>query len=513
MIFCTATLGCKVNQSETRAVEALLISRGHAKANMGEGCDVCFINTCAVTAESVRKSRQAIRRLKRLEPGALIAAFGCLSQLEPDGTAEIGADFIGGSGGRREFALEIEKFLIERKDPGEQGAECGEQTCLFPIYRVDDPGKRRVFEEIFPLGEINADRDAEAGFKTMTDDGTGFKTMAGAKAGIKTITDDGAGSKTMAGAEPGAAFASGVACESGDAVHLGGHRTRALLKIQDGCNNFCTFCVVPYVRGRVRSLSVERAADLARELDGQGYKEIVVTGIEISSYGRDLDGKPPLQEVLRTISDAAPRARLRLGSLDPGALSEDFCDSLSAVKNLCGHFHLSLQSGCDETLRRMGRLYDTEVAGRAINLLRDRFAGCGITADLIAGFPGETESEFEQTLAFIKDMAFSGMHIFPFSPRPGTPAAHMPGQVAKGVRRERARIASAAARELAHDFELSQVGKIVEVLFERRRGDFWTGHSGNYIEITAMSGGARNSVSNVRIISAEDGFVWGEIAG
>ena len=421
MKFCSFTLGCKVNQYEAQGIESVLISRGHTQSQPGEGCDACIVNTCSVTAESARKSRQAVRRMKKLEPYAVIAVCGCLSQLEPHFADTLGADLIGGSGDRDGFALEIEA-LVEK-----QG-------------------------------------DGSSAFRKKAD-------------------------------EPSPCFS----------------RTRALLKIQDGCDNYCAYCVIPYARGNARSLPLELASAHAARLDNQGFREIVVTGIEISSYGKDLDGKPPLTEVIHVISAAAPRARLRLGSLAPEAVSEAFCRELRAIPNLCNHFHLSLQSGCDATLRRMGRKYDTDTVLKAISSLRQGFPDCGITADLIVGFPGETDDEFKQTLALIKTAAFSGMHIFPFSPRPGTLAANMPGQVAKGIKRERAHLAAQAAEELAQTFKINQIGKDVEVLFERKRGGFWSGHSGNYLEVTAMSGGGKNSVQTVQIVRIDDGMIWGEI--
>jgi len=291
----------------------------------------------------------------------------------------------------------------------------------------------------------------------------------------------------------------------------GAARTRALLKIQDGCDNYCAYCVVPFVRGRARSLPVARAAENAALLCGRGYREIVITGIEISSYGKDLDGAPALGRVAREISAAAPGARLRLGSLDPGAVTGGFCRELGAVPNLCNHFHLSLQSGCDDTLRRMGRKYGAGEALEAMGSLRQAFPDCGITADLIVGFPGETDAEFMQTLAFIWAAGFSGMHIFQYSPRPGTRAADMPEQVEKGAKRARARAAAAVAAIMAHDFRLGQVGKTVQVLFERKRGGLWVGHSGNYIEVAAMEGGARNEICDVKITKIKDNLALGEI--
>ena len=495
MKFCVQTLGCKVNQFETQAIESILSERGHIPLLAGQGCDVCIINTCAVTAESVRKSRQAVRRMKKLEPDALIAVCGCLSQLEPSMVEQIGADLIGGSGGRREFALEIER-LFQGSGNREQGTEVREQ-------------------------------------------GTGI----GKDANSLLLT-------------PNSSLHSSPFTLNFEELPPGGvsGRTRALLKIQDGCDNFCAYCVIPYARGRARSLPPDRAAVQAALLDSLGFREIVVTGIEISAYGKDFHEDCPsdspasrnsefllrtlcsedvfslpfelgaasvrlnssrsasllrlseakemspspvlnnynseLIYVLQKISASAPHARLRLGSLDPGAVTESFCRELSHIPNLCAHFHLSLQSGCDETLLRMGRKYDARGALDAIVSIRRSFPDCGITADLITGFPGETDAEFEQSLEFIKTAAFSGMHIFPFSPRSGTRAADMPDQIKKSDRLERARIATAVAAGMAQAFRASQVGKIVEVLFERERGGYQLGHSGNYLEVAVKTGGA-----------------------
>jgi len=246
-------------------------------------------------------------------------------------------------------------------------------------------------------------------------------------------------------------------------------------------------------------------------LEEQGFREIVITGIEICSYGKDLDGGMRLTDVVREIGSAAPLLRLRLGSLDPVAVTKEFCDELFAVRNLCAHFHLSLQSGCDGVLRRMGRKYDTKMVGSAIGRLRHMFPDCGITADLIVGFPGETDEEFEQTLSFIKETGFSDMHIFPYSKRPGTPAATMSGQIEKKVRTERARIVTRVAKDMAHDFRLAQIGKTTEVLFEQERDGHWVGHTGNYVEVKVKNGGPRNSMHMVKITGVEKEVVFGEI--
>ncbi|MCL2226523.1 MAG: tRNA (N(6)-L-threonylcarbamoyladenosine(37)-C(2))-methylthiotransferase MtaB [Oscillospiraceae bacterium] len=434
MKFCTTTLGCKVNQVDTEAVEGALISNGHVLAEAGDGCDACIINTCAVTAESVRKSRQAVRRMRKLEPGALIAVCGCLSQLEAEAAEALGADVVGGSADRLGFALEIEKLCAERSDGD-----------LVDFRKLVDggPPEGGQFEELPLCGPSG--------------------------------------------------------------------RTRAFLKIEDGCDNFCAYCVIPYARGRVRSLPLERIAAHAQALAERSFKEIVVTGVEISSYGKDLASGTTIIDAVREISRAAPNVRLRLGSLAPSALTKEFCGELAAFPNICGHFHISLQSGCDETLRRMGRKYEAGAVMDAMSSLRALFPDCGITADLITGFPGETDEEFEQTLSFIKAARFSSMHVFPFSQRPGTKAADMPEQVKKMVRRERAHVAKEAADVMAADFARRQIGKTVQVLFERERNGFWTGHSENYIEVAVRQGGRKNAVFTVKLTDIADGRVFGEI--
>ena len=225
-------------------------------------------------------------------------------------------------------------------------------------------------------------------------------------------------------------------------------RTRAMLKVEDGCTNFCTYCIIPYARGPVRSLPLEQAAQEAKGLAAAGYRELVLTGIELSSYGRDLPGRPGTVELIETVCQAAPGLRVRLGSLEPRTVTEDFCIRLAALPGLCPHFHLSLQSGCDETLQRMGRRYDTARYLRSVELLRRHFPKPGITTDLIVGFPGETEEEFHETLHFLRRCAFSQLHIFPYSRRQGTPAADLPGQVPETEKRQRAQQAAAVAEAL-----------------------------------------------------------------
>ena len=361
MKYIISTLGCKVNQYETQAMETLLQQQGHSRAVPGELADAVIINTCAVTAESGRKSRQTIRRLKEENPGAVVAVCGCYSQISAEDVASLGADVIFGAAQRAQLVAAVEQAVAS-------GRGC---------TSIDKPFQRRDFEQL------------------------------------------------PAGAVPG--------------------RTRAMLKIQDGCVNFCSYCIIPYTRGRLRSLPMEAAVAETKKLHDQGFKEIVLTGIEVASYGLDLPGKPGLADVICAVAEAAPGMRIRLGSLEPTVITGDFCRRLAETGRLCRHFHLSLQSGCDRTLKNMNRKYDTTRFYGAVELLRAYFPGCALTADLITGFPGETEEDHRSTLAFIEKCGFADMHIFPYSRRPGTPADKMPEQWDNATQSRRAHEAQQVA--------------------------------------------------------------------
>ena len=290
-------------------------------------------------------------------------------------------------------------------------------------------------------------------------------------------------------------------------------RTRAMLKVQDGCVNFCSYCIIPYTRGPIRSESLEDAVRQARELEARGYREIVVTGIEIAGWGRDLPGKPPVRQLIEAVCDAVPALRIRLGSLEPRIVTEEFCAALVSKPNLCPQFHLSMQSGCDTVLERMRRKYDTARYLESLELLRRFFPGCAVTTDMIVGFPGETEEEFRQSLEFIRKCAFAGMHIFPYSRRPGTPAADMPGQLGNDVKEERSRAAIAVARQMNRSYRESLVGTLQEVLFEEEEGAFSTGHARNYIRVWAEGKGLHNRIRSVRITGLYQDGLLGEIQG
>ncbi len=276
-------------------------------------------------------------------------------------------------------------------------------------------------------------------------------------------------------------------------------RTRAMLKVQDGCVNFCSYCIIPYTRGPIRSAPLTLAVSQALALAAAGYREIVVTGIEIASWGADLPGKPPLAELVEQLCQAVPHLRIRLGSLEPRIVTEDFCRRLAALPNLCPQFHLSLQSGCDATLQRMHRKYDTARYLESVSLLQRYFPGCAVTTDLIVAFPGETEEEFRQTLSFIRRCAFADMHIFPYSRRPGTLADKMPGQLGNAVKEARSREAIRAASEMSQAFREALVGQTLDVLFEEADGALYTGHAPNYVKVYAAGENLHNQIRHVRI--------------
>ena len=422
------TLGCKVNQYESQAMERELLRRGHALAEFDAPADAYIINTCTVTAVSDKKCRNLIRRARKQAPEAVVAVCGCYAQTDPQAVAELGVDLVSGSAGRMDFLDRLEGQLASR------GA---------PVVAVDRAMARREFERLSPGGPAG--------------------------------------------------------------------RTRAMLKVEDGCAYFCTYCIIPYARGPVRSLPMAEAVDQARQLQEAGYRELVLTGIELSSWGRDLAGRPTYLELIEAVCRAVPGMRVRLGSLEPRTVTPEFCRRASALPNLCPHFQLSLQSGCDATLARMRRGYDSKRYEQSIQLLRAAFPDPGITTDLIVGFPQETQEEFDQSLAFVSRCGFSAMHIFPYSPRPGTPAADMDGQVPKPVKEARVQAAAQVADELRQAYLERQVGRTVPVLFEEQRDGLWQGHAPNYVLVRAEGEGLHNQVRSVRLIAADNDGLLGEL--
>ena len=433
MRYAIYTLGCKVNQYETQALETELLRRGHTLVPFGDEADAYIINTCTVTAVSDRKSRNAIRRAKKRNPAAVVAVCGCYAQTAPEDVAALGVDLVSGTGDRLGFLNEVERLS------GLVRAEAE----LAPEMLVDNIMTHRSFEQL-PAGGLEG-------------------------------------------------------------------RTRAMLKVEDGCVNFCTYCIIPYARGPIRSLPAAEAAAQAAKLAEEGYKELVLTGIEISSWGRDLEGKPELMDLIEAVCAAAPDCRVRLGSLEPRTITADFCRRGAAIPNLCPHFHLSMQSGCDSVLKRMNRKYDTARYYESVKLLREYFDRPGITTDLIVGFPGETEEEFVQTLDFVQKCAFSAMHIFPYSRRSGTPAAAMAGQCSNAVKEERAHRAGEVARGLHQAWLESWVGQTLPVLFEEEKDGLWRGHAPNYTEVFVSGQGLHNVIQDVKITGLHGEGLLGEL--
>ena len=421
------TLGCKVNQYETQAMEQELLRRGHTLVPAETEADGYIVNTCSVTAISDKKSRQMIRRCHKLNPNAVVAACGCYVQTHPEVVAALDVDLLAGTGDRMTFLDLFEQAAHEKE----------------PVRLLDDALRRREFE-VLPAG--------------------------------------------------------GMA-----------ERTRAMLKVEDGCVNFCTYCIIPYARGPVRSLPLATAVAQTEQLRREGYRELVLTGIEISSWGHDLKNGQSLIDLLEAVSAAAGDMRLRLGSLEPRTITEDFCRRAAALPNLCPHFHLSLQSGCDATLHRMNRRYDTARFRQSVDLLRRYFDHPAITTDVICGFPQETEEEFSATLAFLEECRFAAMHVFPYSIRPGTKAADMP-QVPGPVKEERAARAGALAARLHRAYLEECVGRTYPVLFEQPVAGRYGGHAPNYMEV-AVSGGEdlHNRVLPVRITGTDGEILWGEL--
>ena len=421
------TLGCKVNQYETQAMEQELTRRGHEIVPFDGAADAYIVNTCSVTAVSDKKSRQMIRRCRKLNEHAVVAACGCYVQTHSDEAAGLGLDLIAGTGDRMAFLDLLEQAAREKE----------------PLTLLDDALRRRAFE-VLPAG--------------------------------------------------------GMA-----------ERTRAMLKVEDGCVNFCTYCIIPYARGPVRSLPKAEAVAQTRRLREESYRELIITGIEISGWGHDLKNGETLIDLLEAVSEAAGEMRLRLGSLEPRTITEEFCRRAARLPNLCPHFHLSMQSGCDGTLRRMNRKYDTARFYESVSLLRQYFDRPAVTTDLITGFPGETEEEFAQTLAFIEKCGFAAMHIFPYSVRPGTKAAAMPDQCTAAVKERRAARAAETAERMKQAYLHGCVGQTYPVLFEQEKGGLYVGHAPNYCQVGVWGEDLHNAVRNVKIEAVDGDMLIGEL--
>lgn len=264
-------------------------------------------------------------------------------------------------------------------------------------------------------------------------------------------------------------------------------KARTTIKIQDGCNNFCSYCLIPYARGRVRSRNKENILEEARKIANEGIKEIVLTGIHIASYGKDFNEEYELVDLLEDLNKIEGIERIRLGSLEPTIITEEFVERLIKLDKICNHFHLSLQSGCDETLKRMNRKYTTKEFREVVKRLRDNIKDVNLTTDIIVGFPGETEEEFNTTYEFLKEIKFYKMHIFKYSKRDGTIAATMPNQIDGNIAEQRSKKLIELSERNQKEYEKKYAGKEVEVLFEEKQGEYWVGHTTNYMLVKYKS--------------------------
>lgn len=414
--FATCTLGCKVNQYETDAMEQLLKKAGYEQVDFKEKADIYIINTCSVTNMADRKSRQMIHRAKKRNPDAILVAAGCYVQAQSDQHSEFdeNIDLIVGNNKKKDIAVILKEYEKEKEARMEEGAESKKEQK----EAVIDISHTAEYEEL----------------------------------SIETVSE----------------------------------HTRAYLKIQDGCNQFCSYCIIPYVRGRIRSRKPEQVLAEVKRLSEHGYREVVLTGIHLSSYGQDLEGVT-LIDLIEKINQIDGIERIRLGSLEPRIITDDFVKRLSAVEKICPHFHLSLQSGCDETLKRMNRHYTIEEYEKSLALLRESFDKPALTTDVIVGFSGETEEEFAVTKASLERMKLYEMHIFKYSIRKGTRAEKMPDQVPDPLKTQRSNELLALAKKNKEEYEQQWIGACEEILAEEvillDGKEYLTGHTKRYVKV------------------------------
>ncbi len=397
-------LGCKVNAYETEAMQQMLEEAGYEIVPFSEPADVYVVNTCTVTNTADKKSRQMLHRARALNPDAVVVAVGCYAQVAPERTAaDPAVDLVIGS---------------------------REKEQLVPL--LEEYGKRH------PYRERTEEGNAEAGAQPSDPDRDTLLC-------VPDISTPGQPYEPLTANRPA-------------------NHTRAFVKVQDGCDQFCSYCVIPYARGRAVSRATEEVLREVETLAQNGFREIVLTGIHLSSYGRDLGTS--LVDLIRTVHGVDGIARIRLSSLEPGIVTEEFAQKLAALPKVCPQFHLSLQSGSDTVLRRMNRRYTAEEYLEKSDILRRHYKDPALTTDVIVGFPGETEEEFSETCAFVRQVAFYRIHVFPYSRRDGTAAARMPEQIPNRVKEERAKELSRIAGEMTADYLTHWEGRQVEVLFE-----------------------------------------------
>ena len=415
--FCT--LGCKVNQYETNAMEQQFIDNGYKIVPFNEVADIYIINTCTVTNMSDKKSRQMIRRAKQLNPYSIVVAVGCYVQVAKEKLEEIKElDLILGNNEKKNIVKYVEEY------------------------------KQKIhLEDVMHQNEF---------------------------------------------------------VDFGTTVYM--EKTRAVIKVQDGCDRFCSYCIIPYARGRVRSRKLESVIEEVKELAKIGVKEIVVTGIHVASYGKDFKENVGLIDLLENLNRIEGVERIRLGSLEPTIINEGFLERLKSLEKICHHFHLSLQSACNETLKRMNRRYSIEEFKNVVNFLRKTYKDVVLTTDIIVGFPGETDEEFSITYENLKEINFYKMHVFKYSKREGTKAAVMQNQVSPQIQEERSKKIIELSDFNENEYNKSQIGKEVKVLFEEKDRDFIKGHTNNYMLVKVAKADINtyhNVIKNVKIAKVD----------
>ena len=405
------TLGCKVNQYETNAMEQQFIKNNYETVENTQKADIYVINTCTVTNMAERKSRQMLRRVKEINPSAVLVVCGCYAQVAKNELEQIPEiDIILGINEKNEIVQIVENYMEKMAEQDKKSQEA----------EIDDVSKQKEFLD---FGDV-------------------------------TYTE----------------------------------KNRAVVKVQDGCNMFCSYCIIPYARGRIRSRKIESVVSEIEKIAKEKIKEVVITGIHVASYGKDFDNentskKIRLIDLLEAINKIDGIDRIRLSSLEPTIVDEEFATRLSKLDKICDHFHLSLQSGCDETLKRMNRKYTTQIYRDAVATLRKYYPEASFTTDVIVGFPGETDEEFAKTYEFLKEIDFYRLHVFKYSPRRGTVAEKMPNQIDGNKKEERSNKLIELSNSTENKHNQSYIGKTVKVLFEEFEDGFFKGHTTNYMMV------------------------------
>lgn len=405
------TLGCKVNQYETNAMEQQFIKNNYEIVENTQKADIYVINTCTVTNMAERKSRQMLRRVKEINPSAVLVVCGCYAQVAKNELEQIPEiDIILGINEKNEIVQIVKNYMEKMAEQDKRSQEA----------EIDDVSKQKEFLD---FGDV-------------------------------TYTE----------------------------------KNRAVVKVQDGCNMFCSYCIIPYARGRIRSRKIESVVSEIEKIAKEKIKEVVITGIHVASYGKDFDNentskKIRLIDLLEAINKIDGIDRIRLSSLEPTIVDEEFATRLSKLDKICDHFHLSLQSGCDETLKRMNRKYTTQIYRDAVATLRKYYPEASFTTDVIVGFPGETDEEFAKTYEFLKEIDFYRLHVFKYSPRRGTVAEKMPNQIDGNKKEERSNKLIELSNSTENKHNQSYIVKTVKVLFEEFEDGFFKGHTTNYMMV------------------------------